>query len=60
MALVGDGRGGIFCANSLANPADWPSAMNEKIALGKFDVVLTNPPFGEKYRGKRCAAIESI
>ncbi len=47
MALVGDGRGGIFCANSLANPADWPSAMNEKIALGKFDVVLTNPPFGK-------------
>ena len=48
MALVGDGRGGVFCANSLARPEDWPSAMREKISLKTYDIVLTNPPFGKK------------
>jgi type I restriction enzyme M protein len=48
MALVGDGRGGVFCANSLEAPANWRPAMQEKIALGMFDVLLTNPPFGKK------------
>ncbi|MFG1614514.1 restriction endonuclease subunit M [Nonomuraea wenchangensis] len=48
MALIGDGRGGIFCANSLARPSDWPNNMREKIPLGGFDVVVTNPPFGKK------------
>jgi type I restriction enzyme M protein len=48
MALVGDGRGGIFCANSLLHPSDWPLQMTEKIGLGKFDVIVTNPPFGKK------------
>lgn len=48
MALIGDGRGGIFCANSLAKPDEWPSAARDKIKLGTFHVVLTNPPFGAK------------
>lgn len=48
MALVGDGRGGIFCANSVVPPKDWPSALSEKVRLGQFNVVLTNPPFGNK------------
>ncbi|MBI5099707.1 MAG: N-6 DNA methylase [Nitrospirae bacterium] len=48
MALVGDGRGGVFCANSLTRSEDWPAAMREKINFGAFDVVLTNPPFGKK------------
>ena len=48
MALVGDGRGGVFCANSLERSEAWPDAMKEKIKLGTFDVVLTNPPFGKK------------
>jgi type I restriction enzyme M protein len=48
MALVGDGRGGIFCANSLEPFENWPAVMQEKISLGSFDVVLTNPPFGKK------------
>lgn len=48
MALMGDGRGGIFCANSLVPPLAWPLAMQDKIRLGTFDVVLTNPPFGKK------------
>lgn len=47
MALIGDGRGGVFCENSLTNPASWNPSMREKIKLGSFDVVLTNPPFGK-------------
>ncbi len=48
MALVGDGRGGVFCANSLSRPEEWHPLMGEKIGLGLFDVVMTNPPFGNK------------
>lgn len=48
MALVGDGRGGIFCTNSLNKPDEWPPMVQEKIKLGSFDIVLTNPPFGKK------------
>ncbi len=48
MALVGDGRGGVFCANSLVPFNEWPEAMQLKIKPGSFDVVLTNPPFGKK------------
>lgn len=48
MALIGDGRGGVFCRNTLEPLKTWPEAMGEKIAPGSFDVVLTNPPFGKK------------
>lgn len=48
MAIVGDGRGGIFCADSLLNPDEWTPIQREKIKFGTFDVLLTNPPFGSK------------
>ncbi len=48
MALVGDGRGGVFCANALNRSEDWPHAMREKIKLGTFHILMTNPPFGSK------------
>jgi len=48
MALVGDGRGGVFCANSLSVCEEWNPVMQAKIGLGQFDVLLTNPPFGRK------------
>jgi type I restriction enzyme M protein len=48
MAIIGDGRGGIFCENSLLPPEQWSSKTRQKIELGKFDVLLTNPPFGAK------------
>jgi len=48
MAIIGDGRGGVFCENSLLPPEDWSHRAQEGIKLGKFDVVLTNPPFGSK------------
>ena len=48
MAIVGDGRGGIFCSDSLANPVEWTPLMAERIKLNSFDILLTNPPFGSK------------
>lgn len=48
MAIIGDGRGGVFCENSLEPPMSWSSKCKDKIDLGKFDLVLTNPPFGSK------------
>ena len=48
MALIGDGRGGVFCRNTLEPINTWPEEMQGKIELGTFDVVLTNPPFGKK------------
>lgn len=50
MAIRGDGRGGIFCENSLAPPSEWHSAAQEAVGLGTFDVVVTNPPFGKKIK----------
>jgi len=48
MAVMGDGRAGVFCDNSLVPPASWDGALREEIRLGTFDVVVTNPPFGTK------------
>ena len=48
MAIIGDGRGGVFCENSLLPPSDWNYRTQEVIRLGTFSVVLTNPPFGSK------------
>jgi len=48
MAIIGDGRGGIFCENSLVPSSEWNPKTRQKIELGKFDVLLTNPPFGAK------------
>ncbi len=48
MAIVGNGRGGIFCADTLVNEQEWNPVMREKIKLGSFDIVVTNPPFGAK------------
>lgn len=48
MALIGDGKGGIFCDDSLENPENWNEKTKQEINLGKFSVLLTNPPFGSK------------
>lgn len=48
MALIGDGRGGVFCENTLTSPDTWSPSMRDKITLGTYDVILTNPPFGKK------------
>lgn len=50
MAILGDGRGGIFCENSLEAPANWGHDTQNSIQLGAFDVILTNPPYGAKLK----------
>ncbi|MCZ4540442.1 N-6 DNA methylase [Dietzia maris] len=49
MAVLGDGRGGVFCENSLT-PEAWHSKTSDEVRDGSFDVVLTNPPFGKKLK----------
>jgi type I restriction enzyme M protein len=48
MAIIGDGRGGVFCENSLLPPKDWHHTTRDSIEIGSFNVALTNPPFGTK------------
>jgi type I restriction enzyme M protein len=60
MALIGDGRGGVFCENSLNPPSEWHPVAQSKVALGSFDVVLTNPPFGAKIPIKGAAVLSQF
>lgn len=48
MAIMGDGKGGVFCEDSLERPENWVEKTRQKVHLGDFSVVLTNPPFGSK------------
>ena len=48
MAIIGDGKGGIFTEDSLEIPENWGTITKTKIHLGDFDILLTNPPFGSK------------
>ena len=48
MAILGDGRGGVFCENSLDQPKNWDRKTRNGVQMGSFDVVITNPPFGKK------------
>lgn len=50
MAILGDGRGGVFCENTLENPLRWSTKTNDSINLNLFNIVITNPPFGKKLR----------
>ncbi|MEL6297331.1 MAG: N-6 DNA methylase [Pseudomonadota bacterium] len=50
MAIIGDGRGGVFCENSLDEPGQWRHPATDDVRMGTFDVVLTNPPFGKKLK----------
>lgn len=50
MAILGDGRGGVFCENSLDLPNRWQHKTQDKITLDNFDVVITNPPYGSKIK----------
>lgn len=48
LAILGDGRGGVHCENSLDNFSNWSAMTREDIQPGTFDVIVTNPPFGKK------------
>lgn len=54
MAIMGDGKGGIFCEDSLDVPTNWAPTTQQHVMLSRFDVVLANPPFGKdiKVSGK--------
>jgi type I restriction enzyme M protein len=52
MAILGDGKGGIFCEDSLLNPLEWKPTTRQQIDLEKFDVLLANPPFGKDIKVK--------
>lgn len=54
MAILGDGKGGIFCEDSLENPAHWKAETQRNVKLNSFDVSFSNPPFGKdiKVNGK--------
>ena len=52
MAIIGDGRGGIFCEDALAESKDWHADTQKAVKPGTFDVVVTNPPFGSKIKVK--------
>lgn len=47
MAILGDGKSGIFCENSL-NEIDWSAKTKQEVKDETFDMVFTNPPFGSK------------
>lgn len=48
MAILGDGKSGIFCEDSLDDPNNWHEKTRIKVAKDKFSILLTNPPFGSK------------
>lgn len=48
MAILGDGKSGIFCEDSLNIISEWSDKTRFKVDMGIFSVVLTNPPFGSK------------
>lgn len=58
MAIVGDGRGGIVQQNTLHSPEEYEGRardlFTEEIGgervFRKFDVILTNPPFGSNIK----------
>ena len=55
MSIIGDGRSNIVKADSLKSPEEWEeitrSTLTEDgIKMKKFDVILTNPPFGSKIK----------
>jgi type I restriction enzyme M protein len=50
MAIIRDGRGGIFTEDGLAEPAQWSAQTRDTVRMGTFDIVITNPPFGSKIK----------
>lgn len=46
MVMNNDGAGGLWQADSLANPHTWDRRAAERASLGSIDVLFANPPFG--------------
>lgn len=50
MVMHGDGSTNIHKANSLKRPGEWADKSRIAVPYGKFDVIITNPPFGDEVR----------
>jgi type I restriction enzyme M protein len=48
LVMHGDGSTNVYHANSLLLPGEWTGDVAKHIQFGKFDIILTNPPFGSK------------
>ena len=48
MAIIGDGKSGVYCDDSLEVPKNFKQKTKNDISLDQFDVLITNPPFGSK------------
>jgi type I restriction enzyme M protein len=52
LVMHGDGSTNVYHANSLLPPGEWSSDTGNDVAnnvkMGKFDIIVTNPPFGSK------------
>ena len=48
LAILGDGRGGVHCENSLEDFKNWSAKTVDDVRPNTFDVIVTNPPFGKK------------
>jgi type I restriction enzyme M protein len=46
MVMNNDGAGGLWQADSLANPRTLDRKASDAVPLGSIDVLFTNPPFG--------------
>ncbi|QMU64580.1 MAG: N-6 DNA methylase [Flavobacteriaceae bacterium] len=46
MVIMGDGKSGIFCEDSLEPIKSWHNKTQSSIQFGTFDILLANPPFG--------------
>lgn len=47
LVMHGDGSANVFRADTLLSPGEWDDVeAAKKSGYGKFDVVITNPPFG--------------
>jgi type I restriction enzyme M protein len=46
--MHGNGSGNLVSVNSLKPPTDWTEEVQGKVALGKYSILFTNPPFGSK------------
>jgi len=49
MIIMGDGKSGLFVADSL-DEESWDHTTKSNISAGKFDYILTNPPFGKEVK----------
>ncbi|PAF50315.1 N-6 DNA methylase [Helicobacter sp. 13S00477-4] len=50
MAILGDGKGGIFNEDALELPKNWSLQTQANVKLGDFDILLANPPFGKNIK----------